>query len=104
MERVLVLGATSAIAQQVARLYAARRASLFLVARNPERLAAVADDLRVRGASVATALADLDDAAVHDDLLARPAPLDIVLLAHGVLGDATEIATDAAAAERVLRT
>jgi len=104
MERVLVLGATSAIGQQVARLYAGRRASLFLVARNAERLAAVADDLRVRGASVETAVADLDDAALHDDLLARAAPLDIVLLAHGVLGDPDETAKDAAAAERVLRT
>ena len=46
MRRVLVLGATSAIAQQVARLYAARGAELFLVARNEERLSAVADDLR----------------------------------------------------------
>jgi short-subunit dehydrogenase len=104
MERVLVLGATSAIAQHVARLYAARGASIFLVARNPQRLAAVADDLRVRGATVETAVADLDDAAVHGDLLARASPLGIVLLSHGVLGDAHETATDAAAAERVLRT
>ena len=104
MERVLVLGATSAIAQQVARLYAARRASLFLVARNPERLSAVADDLRVRGATVDTAVADLDDPTLHDDLLARAAPLDVVLFAHGVLGDPQETAKDAAAAERVLRT
>jgi decaprenylphospho-beta-D-erythro-pentofuranosid-2-ulose 2-reductase len=104
MERVLVLGATSAIAQQVARLYAARGASLFLVGRNPERLAAVADDLRVRGASVESAVADLDDPALHDQLLERAAPLEIVLLAHGVLGNPEETAKDAAAAERLLRT
>jgi len=104
MERVLVLGATSAIAQQVARLYAARRASLFLVARNRERLSAVADDLRVRGASVETAVADLDDSAVHGELFARAAPLDIVLLAHGVLGDPQRTARDAGAAGDVLRT
>ena len=73
MRRVLVLGATSAIAQQVARLYADRGAELFLVARNEERLGAVADDLRVRGASVETAIADLDDPARHDELLARAA-------------------------------
>jgi decaprenylphospho-beta-D-erythro-pentofuranosid-2-ulose 2-reductase len=104
MERVLVLGATSAIAQQVARLYAARGASLFLVARNAERLAAVADDLRVRGASVETAVADLDDPTLHDGLFTRAAPLEIVLLAHGVLGDPQRTARDAAAAEEVLRT
>jgi short-subunit dehydrogenase len=104
MRRVLVLGATSAIAQQVARLYAARGAELFLVARNQERLGAVADDLRVRGASVATAVADLDDAALYDDLLAGAAPLDVVFLAHGVLGDARETGRNPDAAEAVLRT
>jgi decaprenylphospho-beta-D-erythro-pentofuranosid-2-ulose 2-reductase len=104
MERVLVLGATSAIAQQVARLYAARKASLFLVARNGERLSAVADDLRVRGATVETAVADLDDTSLHGDLIARAAPLQIVLLAHGVLGDPQQTARDARAAEEVLKT
>jgi decaprenylphospho-beta-D-erythro-pentofuranosid-2-ulose 2-reductase len=104
MRRVLVLGATSAIAQQVARLCAARGAELFLVARNQERLASVADDLRVRGASVETAVADLDDAGRHEDLLARAAPLDVVLLAHGVLGDPSETGRSAEAAEAVLRT
>jgi short-subunit dehydrogenase len=64
----------------------------------------VADDLRVRGATVETAVADLDDPAVHDDLFARAAPLDVVLLAHGVLGDPQDTAKDAEAAERVLRT
>ena len=104
MTRVLVLGATSAIAQQVARLYAARGAELFLVARNEERLRAVADDLRVRGASVETAVADLDDGARHDDLLARAAPLEVVFLSYGVLGDARETGRSPDAAEAVLRT
>lgn len=104
MTRVLVLGATSAIAQQVARLYAARGATLFLVARNEERLAAVANDLRVRGAAVTTAVADLDDPDRHDEILDRAAPLEVVLLAHGVLGDAHETERDPAAAAAVLRT
>src|SRR2546430_12463985 len=97
MERVLVLGATSAIAQQVARLYAARGASLFLVARNPERLSAVAGDLRVRGASVETAVAGLGDPAPHGELLAPASPLQIVLFAHGVPGDPGLTARDARA-------
>ncbi|HVI22317.1 MAG TPA: SDR family NAD(P)-dependent oxidoreductase, partial [Myxococcales bacterium] len=62
MKRVVVLGATSAIAQHVARLYADQGASLFLAGRNPARLAAVAGDLRVRGAGqVESAVFDLDD-------------------------------------------
>jgi len=92
MTRVLVLGATSAIAQQLARAYAERGAALFLVARNEQRLSAVADDLRVRGAQVQTAVADLG-----------AAPLEIVFLAYGVLGDARETERSAEAAEAVLR-
>lgn len=104
MTRVLVLGATSAIAQQVARAYAERGAALFLVARNAERLGAVADDLRVRGAQVETAVADLDDPAGHEDLLARAAPLEVVFLAYGILGGARETERSAEAADAVLRT
>ena len=91
MKRVVVLGATSAIAQHVARLYAAQGASLYLVGRNPARLAAVVGDARVRGATqVESAVADLDDAGAHDRILtaaeaALGAP-DVVFLAHGVLG------------------
>jgi decaprenylphospho-beta-D-erythro-pentofuranosid-2-ulose 2-reductase len=105
MRRVLVLGATSAIAQQVARLYAREGASFVLVARNGDRLRAVADDLRVRGAaSVDAAVADLNDSSHHEELLDRAAPLELVLLAYGVLGDAQEIGRSAEAAEEVLRT
>jgi short-subunit dehydrogenase len=91
MKRVVVLGATSAIAQHVARLYAAQSASLFLVGRNPARLAAVVDDARARGATqVESAVADLDDPGVHGRILAAAeaalGPADVVLLAHGVLG------------------
>lgn len=104
MNRLLVLGATSAIAQQVARAYAERGAALFLVARNEQRLCAVADDLRVRGAQVETAVADLDDAAAHEELLARAAPLQIVFLAYGALGDAQRAQQGAGAVEAILRT
>jgi decaprenylphospho-beta-D-erythro-pentofuranosid-2-ulose 2-reductase len=104
MNRVLVLGATSAIAQQVARAYAERGAALFLVARNEQRLGAVADDLRVRGAQVETAVADLDDPAGHEALLARAAPLEIVFLAYGTLGDARRTEQRTEAAEAILRT
>ena len=53
-QRVLIVGATSAIAEAVARRYAAEGASLFLAARNTNRAAAIADDLRVRGATAVT--------------------------------------------------
>src|SRR6202008_1316038 len=68
--KILVLGATSGIAEATCRIWAAGGASLFLVARNSEKLAAVAADLRTRGARhVDTAVADLDDTDGHPALL-----------------------------------
>ena len=102
--KVLVLGATSAIAQAAARVWASRGAELFLVARSAGKLQAVADDLRTRGGKVETALQDLDDASLHAALAERATGADVVLLAHGVLGDPGITDVDPAAAERVLRT
>ena len=50
--RVAVLGATSAIAQAAAGVWAERGVALLLVGRNAAKLAAVADDLRTRGGLV----------------------------------------------------
>jgi decaprenylphospho-beta-D-erythro-pentofuranosid-2-ulose 2-reductase len=90
--RILILGATSAIAQAVGREAAARGDALFLVGRHAERLAAVADDLRARGAgAVQTLAADLTDRARHRELLSAATAalggLEVVLVAHGVLTD-----------------
>jgi short-subunit dehydrogenase len=106
--KVLVLGATSAIAQAAARVWAKRGAELFLVARNGARLSAVAEDLTARGAKVLTLAQDLDDASLHEGLIENAlmalGELDVVLLAQGVLGEPAETDRDPAAAERVLRT
>jgi short-subunit dehydrogenase len=107
--RILVLGATSGIAEACCRLWAGRGDALYLVARNPDKLAAVAADTRVRGAgSVATAVADLDETGAHPELLAHAinalGGLDIALLALGVLGDQAEAETSFAAAETILQT
>ena len=91
-KRILVLGATSGIAQACTRLWANRGDHLFLVARNAGRLAVVAADARTRGAaSVDTAVADLDRTEHHADLLAHAinslGGLDVAYLALGVLGN-----------------
>ena len=93
---VVIIGATSAIAQEVAKLYANAGASLFLVARNEAKLLAVAGDLRVRGASdVETFVADLAERSHDAEIVAAagPAP-DVVLIAHGSLPDQRAIDTD----------
>ncbi|QMV20274.1 SDR family oxidoreductase [Granulicella sp. 5B5] len=107
--RILVLGATSGIAEATCRLWAARGDHLFLVARNADRLHVVAADMRVRGAGyVDTAVADLDDTTKHAELLAHAvnslAGLDLVFVALGVLGDARESERDFAEANRILQT
>jgi len=93
MQRVLVIGATSAIAEAVARLYAARGAALFLVGRDPARLEAIAADLRVRGAAAAhVGRLDVNDLAAHAAVLdaawAALGAVDVALVAHGTLPDA----------------
>ena len=90
--RVLVLGATSGIAQAVARVYAADGARLALVARSAEHLAAVASDLAVRGAEVVLQrTADFRELERHRRLMSEAEAaldgLDVVLVAQGVLPD-----------------
>lgn len=109
MKRILVLGATSAIAQAVCRLLAARGASLYLVGRSAERLEAVAKDLATRGAArVERDVVDLDDMAAHAALVARAdaalGGLDAALLAHGVLGEQVALQRDAAASRALMVT
>lgn len=92
MSRVLIIGAGSAIAEAVARIYAARGASLFLVGRDPQRLAAIAADLKVRGAADAAvhaldANAYAEHAAMLDAAWARLGAVDLALIAHGSLPD-----------------
>ena len=92
MTKVLVIGATSAIAEHCARIWAARGDALYLVARNEERLKTIAADLKVRGASQThTYCADLNDIDRHAALLdaaeAAMGGIDTVLIAHGTLSN-----------------
>ena len=92
MKRILIVGAGSAIAQAAARIFAARGDSLYLVGRNPDMLAAIAADLKVRGAHAAGAQAlDANDFELHEAMLDGAEKfmggLDTVLIAHGTLSD-----------------
>lgn len=106
MTTLLVLGATSAIAQAVARRHAEAGGRCVLVARNAERLAAIAADLRARGAAeVIEQHADFarDDAdeAVPRLLSAHGLP-DLALLAWGALGHQLEAELSGVAARETL--
>lgn len=92
MLKVIIIGATSAIAEATARIYASRGARLFLVARNPQRLGDIASDLKVRGTeTIETASLDVNSVerhgAVLDSAWAFLGTPDVVLIAHGTLPD-----------------
>jgi decaprenylphospho-beta-D-erythro-pentofuranosid-2-ulose 2-reductase len=101
MRRLIIFGATSAIAEAAAREFARRGDALFLVARSLERLQAMAADLKIRGAaSIAVRSQDLRDATAYEGTLAEAdaalGGLDAALIAHGTLSDqkACEASTD----------
>jgi len=90
--KLLILGATSAIAYETAKCFAKDGADLFLVGRNPDRLYTLAVDLKARGAArVETQVLDLADLTCHQELmeqvLSMLGGLDMLLIAHGTLGD-----------------
>jgi decaprenylphospho-beta-D-erythro-pentofuranosid-2-ulose 2-reductase len=108
-KKILVLGATSGIAEATCRIWAAQGATLFLVARNPDKLAVVAADLKTRGATyVDTAVADLDDTSTHAALLTHAinslGGMDVAYLAHGILGDQAAAEKDFEVAAQILHT
>ncbi len=92
MLNILIIGATSAIAGEVAKRFAAEGARLYLLGRNAERLERIAADLRIRGAeSVQTTGFDAKDIESYEKILekahASMERFDVVLVAHGTLGD-----------------
>jgi len=92
MKRILIIGATSAIAEHCARIWAARGDALHLVARNEQHVQVIASDLKVRGASeVTTYCTDLNGTDKHEELLDSADDalkgIDIVLIAHGTLSN-----------------
>lgn len=100
MKKVLIVGATSAIANACARLWAAQGAELFLVGRNTEQLQLIAADLRVRGAArVEVHELDLNHFDAHEAMLQACFELldtlDVALVAHGTLPDQQACERDA---------
>ncbi len=108
MKHIVIVGATSAIAEQCARLWLAQEpARLVLLARDAGRVARLAADLRVRHpqAAIEAVVADFDDAqaiAAQVAAIVAHAPVDIVLIAHGWLPDQTGCQQDIACCRQAL--
>jgi short-subunit dehydrogenase len=90
--KIMIVGATSAIAHETSKFFARDGAELFLVARSAERLEDVSNDLKVRGAKrTETFLLDVSDLDRHQEMIQAAIEtlngLDMVLIAHGTLVD-----------------
>ncbi len=99
MLRIAIVGASSAIAEQCARVWAARGARFFLVGRRQDVLQSIAVDLSVRGAE--TVECDVADLSALDSLPATVkrahstlGVIDVVLIAQGTLTDEGRAAVD----------
>ena len=92
MKNVVIVGATSAMAEEVAKIYAKQGASLYLLARNSDKLETIKQDLNVRGASEVHCdsfnATDLDShQALVDNIFNTFNKVDVFLVAHGSLPD-----------------
>jgi short-subunit dehydrogenase len=109
MKRILIVGATSAIATACARRWASEGATLFLVGRQAERLDQIAADLVARGAKAATIhVLDMNDFDAHQSMLDACVQslggIDVALIAHGTLSDQRACEQDVKVALRELST
>lgn len=105
-QHIAIFGATSAIAAELARCYARRGARLYLVARNGEKLEALARELGP--AVLGHAQQDFDRTeqaeACVAGAVAALGELDVAIIAHGLLGDQRESEARVDVAEQIART
>lgn len=103
LNRVVIFGVTSAIAEQTARQLVQNGASIYCVGRNPDKLNKILTDLKVRAGSdqtIAGVSADLTDTYQHLALIEQASEalggLDAALIAHGTLPDQKACEADVA--------
>jgi decaprenylphospho-beta-D-erythro-pentofuranosid-2-ulose 2-reductase len=109
MQHIVIIGATSAMAEHCARLWVqASPVRLTLVGRDDARTQRVADDLRVRSpqSEVQVMTADFVSAAAIEQTvkaIVAYAPVDVALIAHGVLSDQVACQDDVLACDVALQ-
>ena len=99
-KRIVIIGATSAIAENCARLWLEKQpADLILVGRDAQRIEQVATDLKVRSpeSEIQIFKAEfLKPEAINAtvEAIVQPGNVDVVLIAHGSLPDQTDCQDD----------
>lgn len=102
--KIIIFGATSAIAEETAKLFAAQKARLFLVGRDNVKLKTVAQNLEVLGASSCTIVQKDFSATDWNEYLSslwhEHGGFDVCLLAQGSLGDQKQCEQDFKATQK----
>lgn len=106
MKRIVIIGATSAIAEHCARLWVKEPVNLVLLGRQQHKLDGLAQDLSVRSPQslIATRVAEFSDAEVIASQIAEICvqPVDVALIAHGSLPDQLDCQNDLALCRETL--
>ena len=109
MQNIIIIGATSAMAKEVAKLYAIEKANMYLIARDTSKLDIIKQDLSVRGANtVYTAPFDANQFDSHQEVIEEAfealGRVDLLLVAHGSLPNQELCQTDSMKAIEELNT
>lgn len=98
MKRIVIIGATSSIAEHCARLWAKAPVDLVLVGRNQQKLDLIAQDLVVRSpkSKITTKIANFQEPQAIEALVSElnQTAIDIALIAHGSLPDQEDCQND----------
>lgn len=100
IKKILAFGATSAIAHDTLRFFAAEGAEFFLTGRSSEKLLIVEKDLLARGAkNVVSRTCDITDLKAQQEVIAEAFKhfnsIDVALVAYGELTDQFRADSDA---------
>lgn len=111
LNNVLIIGATSAIAEHFARQVVSKGASVVCVGRNNEKLKSVGKDLEVRSnqlQKIHLIEADLTDKSRHEEIVSEAVSelgcIDSILIAHGTLPEQDACQNDIEKIEQELQT
>ena len=92
MRKILVIGATSSVAEECAKVWSLRGDELFLVGRDTKKLTAITKNIQSKGSSFVDCFSmDVNEIDGHQALLDKALlalkNIDVVLIAHGTLAD-----------------
>ena len=95
MKNILIIGATSSIAEKCARIWASEKNNLYLTGRNEKKLNELETSLKIyENQIVMSQIVDLNKinnySILVNEIIKKFKKIDIVLIAHGSLGNQKE--------------